>query len=250
VPVLLYHHLGNDGKDGATITPAQFEENMLALYEAGYTAISIGQLVDFVYRGVDLPVKPILITFDDGYYSNYEYAYPVLKQYGFKATIFIIGVSFGKDTYKDTGRSIFPHFGRVEALEMVQSGLISIQSHTYDMHQNAKYDDPCRVGLLRNEGETETVYMRVFRDDMAQFTDLIADIGLDPVFALAFPYGEREILADVLLSEMGITVTFTIKSGTNTIIKGLPQSLLGLKRYSVGPETTGDALISRIETAG
>ncbi len=52
-----------------------------------------------------------------------------------KATIFAIGVSIGKDTYKDTDHAMTPHFGAAEMQEMVDSGLISIQSHTYDMHQ-------------------------------------------------------------------------------------------------------------------
>ena len=58
-----------------------------------------------------------------------------------KATIFSIGVSFGKDHYKDTDYAMTPHFGAAEAAEMAGSGLISIQSHTYDMHQWPPYED-------------------------------------------------------------------------------------------------------------
>lgn len=94
-------------------------------------------------KGEALPEKPVVITFDDGYQSNYEYAYPILKKYGMKATIFVIGSSVGKDEYKDTGLPMLPHFGVSEAREMENSGLISIQSHTYDLHQNGE----CEKGI-------------------------------------------------------------------------------------------------------
>lgn len=83
-----------------------------ALSEAGYTGVSFDELQAYVLRGAPLPEKPVVITFDDGYESNYTLAYPILQKYGMKATIFAIGVSFGTDHYKDTDYAITPHFGR------------------------------------------------------------------------------------------------------------------------------------------
>ena len=77
----------------------------------------------------------MIVTFDDGYSSFYELAFPILKELSIQATVFPIGVSVGKDTYKDTGISIIPHFNWQQAQEMASSGLVSIQSHSYDMHQ-------------------------------------------------------------------------------------------------------------------
>ena len=58
-----------------------------------------------------------------------------------KGDHFAIGVSIGKNTYKDTDHAMTPHFGAAEMQEMVDSGLISIQSHTYDMHQWPPFED-------------------------------------------------------------------------------------------------------------
>ena len=75
-----------------------------------------------------------------------------------KATIFAIGVSIGKDTYKDTDHAMTPHFGAAEMQEMVDSGLISIQSHTYDMHQWPPFEDGndrVRETLAQLPGESD-----------------------------------------------------------------------------------------------
>ena len=139
VPILMYHHLSEDVTNSEMVSPEQFEAQIQALSEAGYTGVSFDELQAYVLRGEPLPEKPVVITFDDGYRSNYTLAYPILQKYGMKATIFAIGVSFGTDHYKDTDYAITPHFGAAEAAEMTASGLISIQSHTYDMHQWPPY---------------------------------------------------------------------------------------------------------------
>ena len=126
VPILMYHHLSEDVTNSEMVSPEQFEVQIRALSEAGYTGVSFDELQAYVLRGEPLPEKPVVITFDDGYRSNYTLAYPILQKYGMKATIFAIGVSFGTDHYKDTDYAITPHFGAAEAAEMTASGLISI----------------------------------------------------------------------------------------------------------------------------
>ena len=103
---------------------------MQYIKDRGYEPISFEQLIEYHENRRELPEKPIIITFDDGYLSNYELAYPILKEFNFKAAIFVIGVSFGN---KDLA---YPHFGWAEAREMKASGLVSIESHTYDLHRN------------------------------------------------------------------------------------------------------------------
>ncbi|MCL2153117.1 MAG: polysaccharide deacetylase family protein, partial [Oscillospiraceae bacterium] len=243
IPILSYHSILEEGNPGVTVSPGQFEEQMRALFDAGYSAVSLKQMRDFVLTGAPLPEKAVAITFDDGYLSNYEYAFPVLKKYAFNAAIFMIGVSFGQDTYKDTGDPIYPHFGAEEAREMVDSGLISIQSHTYDLHQVEERDDPFRKGVLRMDGESEEAYLAVLREDHRHFTELLAKTTGEELFALSYPYSQTSIFSSIAMREMGISMTFSLNHGVAELIKGLPQSLLELERINVEWGTSGEQLL-------
>ncbi|NLM52429.1 MAG: polysaccharide deacetylase family protein [Firmicutes bacterium] len=243
VPILLYHHLA-DETGPLIISKEQFAAHMKALAENGYTAVSLQQLVDYVEKGVELPPKPVVITFDDGYASNYEIAYPILKKYNLKATIFPIVSLVGKDTYKDTAQAIYPHFNYEQAREMVASGLIEIQSHSYDMHQHKAFEgETAREAMEPLAGEKEEAFIAALRTDFARSRqELEAQIG-KPVFALAYPLGKYSDLTEVILSQMGVKVTLSTEPGINTLIKGLPQSLRALKRINVDENTSADELL-------
>ena len=107
VPILMYHHIAEGETNFVTVTPGEFEDQMKTLCENGYTAISLAELYAYVIHGTELPENPIVITFDDGYTSIYEYAYPILEKYGMNATIFTIGYAIGAETYRDTGVKSF-----------------------------------------------------------------------------------------------------------------------------------------------
>jgi peptidoglycan/xylan/chitin deacetylase (PgdA/CDA1 family) len=250
VPVLMYHHLDNAVANDAIMTPERFEEHMTALKNDGYSAISLVQLLDYVDKGVELPEKPVLITFDDGYASNYELAYPILEKYNMKAVINIIGVTAGKDTYKDTGAAIIPHFTYDEAREMIESGVIEIQSHSYDMHNSEVLDEDYRQGVYKKAGETEEEYIEAFCADFRRAEKEILDNTGSSVIAYAYPNGFYTTLSEVLLSRMGVRITMTVEEGMNTAIKGLPQSLRAMKRYRMHERITGEALVERLQKDG
>ena len=156
VPVLLYHHLTETPRSRADISPATFRTHMEALVKAGYTAVTADDMIAFVEQGTPLPEKPIWITFDDGYTSNYTYAYPILKSLGLKGTIFAIGSSIGKSTYKNTTYPITPHFSMEQLKTMADSGVIEVQSHTWDLHQHAPYEPAAaRTTALPLAGEAQ-----------------------------------------------------------------------------------------------
>ncbi len=240
IPILMYHHLADEGDGGDTISVSRFEEHMRALSDNGYTALTLEDLHKFVRQGKDLPEKAVLISFDDGYRSNLELASPILEKYDFPATVFLIGVSAGKDTYKETGRAIIPHFAVEDAAG--HPG-ISLQSHTWDMHQVEGLDTPpVRSGVLPLDGETEKMYIAALREDCARMKELLPD-GLT---ALSYPYGYSTILSRIIFREEGITATFTSEKETPTVIKGIPQSLYMLGRYGMKEDMTGQDLLRLI----
>ena len=120
VLVLNYHKIANEHKS-LSVTLDDFEQHMKWLQEYGFTCITPGQLYDFVANGADLPEKPVLITFDDGYKDNYTNAFPIMKKYGMKGTIFVVTGFLGVyDNYLTWD----------QAKELLDAGF-NIESHTY-----------------------------------------------------------------------------------------------------------------------
>lgn len=250
VPVLMWHNLAEESNGDMTISVDTFRAQIEALHEAGFKTVSLQQLYDYVHFGTELPEKPIVLTFDDGYFSNYEYAFPILQEYDMQATIFAIGVSVGKDTYKDTDHAMTPHFGVDEAREMVASGLISVQSHTYDMHQWPPFEDgnaQVRETLLPFDGEADADYEAAVEADFAESRELLESITGQPVNALAFPEGAYVTLTQDALRSAGAELTFTTVRAVNTVVKGLPQSLCAMPRFGMTESTDMTALVAELE---
>ena len=250
VPVLMWHNLAEESSGDMTISVDTFRAQIEALHEAGFKTVSLQQLYDYVHFGTELPEKPIVLTFDDGYFSNYEYAFPILQEYDMQATIFAIGVSVGKDTYKDTDHAMTPHFGVDEAREMGASGLISVQSHTYDMHQWPPFEDgnaQVRETLLPFDGEADADYEAAVEADFAESRELLESITGQPVNALAFPEGAYVTLTQDALRSAGAELTFTTVRAVNTVVKGLPQSLCAMPRFGMTESTDMTALVAELE---
>jgi peptidoglycan/xylan/chitin deacetylase (PgdA/CDA1 family) len=96
VPVLCYHHLVDDvghrwEHNNSVVTIAEFATQMAYLEREGYYPLTIDEFSGFLGGKKKLPAKSVLITFDDGYASNYWYAYPILARHKMKAVIFVLG---------------------------------------------------------------------------------------------------------------------------------------------------------------
>jgi peptidoglycan/xylan/chitin deacetylase (PgdA/CDA1 family) len=120
VPIIMYHQVTyTEVSQPNWVNPENFEWQMAYLKNQGYHVIRLSDLVDATVAGRRLPVKSVVITFDDGYENNYTNAFKVLKKYGFPATIFVASDKVGQK-----GRLTW---GQMK--EMMASG-IDIGSHT------------------------------------------------------------------------------------------------------------------------
>lgn len=241
VPILMYHHITPEAKDGLntmTITPERFEEHIYSLISQGYTPIFLEELISYVESGERLPEKPVCITFDDGYLSNYEYAFPILKKYNAKANIAIIGVTVGATEYKNTENKIIPHFTIEQALEMERSGIVSIISHTYDMHQAKDFEsgDKIRTTAVKLENETDEEYERDFKEDFEKMSEIFKKLHKN-IEIVAYPYGKYTEFSNQLLKELGVKLTLSTMAGTNIIERNNTECLYNLKRYTVYENT-------------
>jgi len=127
LPVMMYHKVENSERIRAdTVSPETFEYHMQYLKTHGFKVIGLSEFVMMREKGIDnkdLPRKTVVITFDDGYENNYTVAYPILKKYGHKATIFISPDFFGE--FRE-GKQFL---GEKQIRTMQEEGLVSFGSH-------------------------------------------------------------------------------------------------------------------------
>ena len=194
VPVLNYHQVEEKNGNPLTLWPDQFEAQMAYLAAEGYTTITIDEMMDALENGTPLPEKPVIITFDDGYADNYEYAYPILKKYGFKATIFLI--------YDFT--NTYPNYLTWEQInEMKESGLIHFESHTMT-HAN--------LAELTSADE--------LRHEIADSHDLLSEkLGYDMHY-IAYPGGRVNEEIEEITRAAGYRGGFTVHYGLSTPAEG------------------------------
>ncbi len=90
-PILLYHHISDEGNGNRYyVSTADFRAQMEALRSWGYTAITVSELVDVLINGGELPMRPVVITFDDGNLDVYQNAFPIMRDLGFVGTNYIV----------------------------------------------------------------------------------------------------------------------------------------------------------------
>ena len=96
VPVLMYHYLSDPPADAniyrldLSVSPERFADHLERIESAGFTTISLYDLLDHLNRGTPLPPQPVIITFDDGYRDNYLNAFPLLRERGMIASFFVV----------------------------------------------------------------------------------------------------------------------------------------------------------------
>lgn len=99
VPVLCYHRIAEGKKGDYTVSQQTFSQHMKLLADSGYHAISPAQLYDYLVYNHDLPLKPVMITFDDSRVEHCEIAAPVMEKYGFTGVFFIMTITYNKKNY-------------------------------------------------------------------------------------------------------------------------------------------------------
>lgn len=236
IPIFLYHSVKpelekNDGQD-MVVTSAKFEEDLKYLKDNGYTSIDLKTLIDYKNNPRKrLPKKPFVITFDDGYLNNYEYAYPLLKQYKTKAVIYTIVWSVGRGKFVLNDNPITPHFTWEQGKEMMESGLVELGSHTFDMHNTSGisygYEQSCGFGLEPMNGEsTEDHYKRIYMDIEKSKFLMEENLGID-IRTIAYPYGKYNDTVIQVVKDLGFELGFIVEDD------GPDKSIFEIKRIPV-----------------
>lgn len=246
LPVVMYHGiLPQSNRQGTyVISPTLFEQDLAYIQQAGYTTVTVADLIAYVDDGVPLPEKPIMLTFDDGYYNNYLYAYPLLQQYGMKAVLSPVAAwsAWYTDHPEEADREIYSHVTFDQIREMADSGVVEIQNHSYDLHHNEKGK---RKGASKLAEESIATYRATLKEDLTTAQQLFTRrAGVTPT-AFTYPYGAMSTEAQAVLEELGFRASFSCESRVNIITKS-PQSLWKLGRYLRTNEGKSEAFFAPI----
>ncbi len=216
VPVLMYHDITNDPTqiNSMRITGERFRLDMEFLQQFGYTPLLPADLAAIQDGTQQMPEKPVMITFDDGYRSNYDIAYPILQKTGMKAALAVVAYNMRAEDDSDPLRGSL-HWGEIR--EMSESGVFEIGSHTYNLHnpEYKGYTAPDGInGVMRRRGETRSSYVARVGSDLNASLDLIRKhTGQQKVYYFSFPFGAYDGWMQPLLEKEGIRVTTLTNGG-------------------------------------
>lgn len=229
LPVLMYHHVVPDGAacNDACITVSRLEQDFRWLNENGYHTVLPRELA----AGQPLPEKAVLITFDDGYRSNYNLAYPLLQKYQIKAAIATIVYM------QDLWAGSFLTWDMCR--EMDASGLVEIGSHGYAIHnldERKGVPVPGQAnGVERKEGESGAEFKSRVLDDLQKSYDRIyAEVGTAPTY-FAYPFGKTDPGADTFLKTL---FPVTAVTATGKTPADLSRGLWKLNRFNMAMNVT------------
>lgn len=187
VSVLMYHMIGDIQNNAAVMTEANLRLQMNYIRDHGYHPITMQELYDYITKGAPLPEKPVCITFDDGYLDSYTIVYPLMKEYGFPWTLFLITDDVGKPYNRMTWDQL---------KEMADSHTVTIANHTLShpkLHNLATAKEKEKEIVEANEA-------------------LKYHLGIDNAW-LAYPYGDYDDQVVEICKKAGIKMAVTTDSG-------------------------------------
>jgi biofilm PGA synthesis lipoprotein PgaB len=208
--VLQYHHVSEDTPAATSVSPALFRKHMAHIREAGYAVVALEDLVAQLKAGKALSDKTVAITFDDGYTSIYDLAFPILKSHGWPFTVFVNT----KPHDQQHG-----HFASWEQLREMGAAGATIANHSYS-HPHM---------LRRQPGETDEVWRERMREEILRAEQTIAEETGQEHRLFAYPFGEYDSATQGLLAELGF-VAFGQQSGP----LGASDHLQALPRFPFG----------------
>ncbi len=210
IKVLMYHHIlpekdiiGTEWEgNSAVLSLEDFEAHMTYLYENSYTVLSLEEFHTYMEskNRNALPEKAVFITFDDGYKSNFEYAYPVLKAYDFQATIFMITSMLAENTeFYEPNRLQF-----ASRDEMRDHGdVFTYGNHTHNLHRR----DDMGIPYVKSKD------IEHIQEDIDRSDQILSEYVNEENKAFAYPYGEYTWATQKILKKKNYQLVFSTTPG-------------------------------------
>lgn len=224
VTVLMYHHVMPAPDNNIAITPESFDAQMRWLRDNGFHPISMAEMEEFVLHGRRLPLRPVLITFDDGRMNQITYAVPILHKYGFTATFFVV-----QNWAVSPDRTVM----HPDQLRQLVADGYDVESHTANHWL-----------MIRKHGASFATF--TVREWPAVFgirSWLRNEIGTPTVRALAYPGGYLDAFGMRIAQQAGYELAFTTQPG---YVSYRAQDQYALPRFNAGARGLRMSTFARI----
>ncbi len=240
VPILMYHNICKSG--GRTgryiISVTEFENDLKFIAENGYTTVVMQDLIDYVYNGKKLPKKPVVLTFDDGYFNNYAYAFPLLEKYDARAVLSIIGYYTDLYTKTPDENPAYSHVTWDNVRELMKSGRVELQNHSYNLHST----DKGRNGSKKKRGESLEHYRAMLTEDLGTLQKEFKENTKYTPTTYTYPFGSVSNDSFQIVKDMGFKASLSCESGMNHVSRD-PECLYMMKRYLRTPSKTAKDIL-------
>ena len=242
LPIIMYHSLLKSQKSTYIVHPNIFEEDLKYIQSKGYSTITMTELINYVYNDAPLPEKPIIITFDDGYYNNLSYAVPLLHKYNMKAVISIVGEYSDRYTESDEANPNYGYLRWKDINELITDGCIEFQNHTYNSHSM----NNGRNGCKKTSSESAEHYSNFLSNDLNKLQEEFRNNcnGYQPN-TFTYPFGAVSKESNSIVKDLGFKASLSCTSGINIITKD-PNCLYLLKRNNRVPEISTEQFFMKL----
>lgn len=198
IPVLSYHNFSSgQNKDMLTVSQKNFENQLKYLKKEKYHTLTVEEFKNFLNLG-HAPRNSILLTIDDGWFSSYSIAFPMLQKYRFNATLFIT-----TDYLNEQNSKIISW---TQASEMDKSNTINIQCHSKS-HRDFNQ---------LNDKESMQSYVTSLEEEVVTSKNIINKQIGKRISSFAYPYGNTNPVAIKILKKNDYETAFTVKRAMNT----------------------------------
>ena len=242
LPIIMYHSLLKSQKSTYIVHPNIFEEDLKYIQSKGYSTITMTELINYVYNDASLPEKPIIITFDDGYYNNLSYAVPLLHKYNMKAVVSIVGEYSDRYTESDEANPNYGYLRWKDINELITDGCIEFQNHTYNSHSM----NNGRNGCKKTSSESAEHYSNFLSNDLNKLQEEFRNNcnGYQPN-TFTYPFGAVSKESNSIVKDLGFKASLSCTSGINIITKD-PNCLYLLKRNNRVPEISTEQFFMKL----
>jgi len=201
LPILMYHRVGprprNARRPRMYVSPEQFGAQLAALKSWGYETIAFGDWLAYLAGAGALPRRPIIVTFDDGYASLFDVAFPLLRSNGYRATVFLVSDLIGKTNAWDSDEPQEPLLDAPQIAQMQAAG-IAFESHT------------------RTHAPLTTIPIEQARDEMMLSKHALERLLGTRVRVLCYPYGKENAGIRALARDAGYEAAVIARRRMNT----------------------------------